>query len=134
VLQEKKLYRAINNIKKRRFAETTSYKKTMTNPTQKTNFSISQVCEEEAKGKSANQLVMSFRFDSNSKKVGVDNRASLCISNDIDDFEGPIQKISSTIKGIGGKVSIDGIGTIIWHIMDDDGQVHTIKIPNSFFI
>ena len=67
-----------------------SYKMAMTNSTKKMNFSISRVLRKKAKKKSANNLVTSFRFDSDSKKISVDNRASLCISNDINDFESPI--------------------------------------------
>ena len=42
------------------------------------------------------------KFDTDSKRVGIDNRCSACISCDIDDFEGPVRKVNRAIKGFGG--------------------------------
>ena len=74
-------------------------------------------------------------FDTDSKAVGVDNRASACISNDIADFIYPLQECNRIIK------SFDGIktrkvmrGTILWRWCDDLGLIHKFIIPNSYYI
>ena len=37
------------------------------------------------------------KFDSDSAKVGIDNRCSACFSHDINDFEGPVTKVKRSI-------------------------------------
>ena len=41
------------------------------------------------------------RFDTDSGRVGIDNRASACISHDISDFVGSLKKVNRAIKGFG---------------------------------
>ena len=75
------------------------------------------------------------KFDTDSKSIGVDNRCSACISNDIDDFIGNVTDSKRTIKGFGG-TNINNImtGTILWKWEDSDGRVHHFKIPNSYYV
>ena len=40
-------------------------------------------------------------FDTNSSKIGVDNRYSAFIYHDINDFHGPVKKVNCSIKGFG---------------------------------
>ena len=38
------------------------------------------------------------------------------------------------VKGIEGGLSIEGHGTFVFNLEDDDGKVHTIKILNSKYV
>ena len=74
-------------------------------------------------------------FDTDSNAVGIDNRASACISCDADDFEGPLQECKRAIKGFGGTKTYNVYqGTLLWSWEDDDGKVHTFRIPQSYYI
>ena len=75
------------------------------------------------------------RFDTDSGRVGIDNRASACISHDISDFVGTLKKVNRAIKGFGGEKTWDVYtGTIVWKWHDNDGQLHRFKIPNSYYV
>ena len=74
-------------------------------------------------------------FDSDTRAVGIDNRASGCISDDSDDFVGPLRECNRAIKGFGGTRTLGvKIGTLKWQWLDDDGMMHTFHIPNSFYV
>jgi hypothetical protein len=67
--------------------------------------------------------------------VGIDNRASACISHQIGDFVGPLTKVNRSIKGFHGeKVMNVYRGTLIWKWHDNEGQLHQLRIPNSYYI
>ena len=73
-------------------------------------------------------------FDTNPCLIGIDNRASACISYQEDDFkQGTLVKTSRVIKGYGGTRS-DPLkrGTLLWDWYDDNGRLHSFEIPNSF--
>ena len=54
-------------------------------------------------------------FDTDSGPVGIDNRASGCMSGNVDDFIGTLQPVSRTIKGFGGsRVYNVSICTLKW--------------------
>ena len=75
------------------------------------------------------------RFDTDSGAVGIDNRASACISHDINDFDGPLRKVNRSIKGFGGeRVWNVMMGTIVWKWCDNQGRQHKFRIPNSYYI
>jgi hypothetical protein len=64
-------------------------------------------------------------FDTDSGKIGVDNRCSGCISHQVDDFIGPIHDSQRSIKGFGGtRTTRVKIGTLRWKWADDEGKVH----------
>ena len=74
-------------------------------------------------------------FDTDSGLIGVDNHASGCISDRIDDFDGPLQDCNHAIKGFGRTRTTNiKIGTIIWKWGDDKGKIHKFRIPNSFYV
>ena len=76
-----------------------------------------------------------LRFDTDSGRVGIDNRASACISHDISDFVGPLKKVHRAIKGFGGEKTWDiYTGTIVWKWYDNDGNLHRFKIPKSYYV
>jgi hypothetical protein len=75
------------------------------------------------------------KFDTDSHKIGIDNRASACISAYIEDFQGPVRKVNRTIKGFGGEHVRDvSMGTIIWKWCDNEGKTHRFTIPNSYYV
>ena len=74
-------------------------------------------------------------FDTDSRPVGIDNRCSACISHDIKDFEGPLTDVNRSIKGFGGVLAFPiKRGTIVWKWCDNQGQMHTFRIPGSYYI
>ena len=74
-------------------------------------------------------------FDSDSYPIKVDNCASKSISPFLDDFIGPVEDVHRVrVKGIGGSVSGIKRGTLKWHIEDDQGKVHTLLLPGSYFV
>ena len=71
------------------------------------------------------------RFDTDSHVIGLDNRCSACISNKLEDFEGPVQKTNRTIKAFAGeKVTNVYTGTIVWSWLDDEGSKTHSAFPN----
>lgn len=45
------------------------------------------------------------------------------------------QGVKRMIKGVGDiQVKIEFEGTILWHILDDDGRPHDIIIPGSCYV
>ena len=75
------------------------------------------------------------KFDTDSKLIRIDNCASKCISPHIGDFVGETRPTSRRVKGIGGTI-VKGIrvGTIKWSIEDDEGKVHNLILPDSYFV
>ena len=76
-----------------------------------------------------------IKFDTDSTKIGIDNRCSGCISHDINDFDGPVHKVNRAIKGFGGERTMNIYqGTIVWRWCDNEGKVHKFRIPNSYYV
>ena len=75
-----------------------------------------------------------MRFDSDSKRILIDNCASYSISHDREDFVAELQPVRRQIKGIGGTLGDVQKGTITWWIEDDNGCPHKITLPGSLYI
>jgi hypothetical protein len=75
--------------------------------------------------------VPSIRFDTDSFVIGVDTFASITLGNHLDQFENLKTHDDTEVEGIKGGSGIKGTGTFKFHIKDDKGGVHLIKIPNS---
>ena len=74
-------------------------------------------------------------FNTDSARIGIDNRCSACISHDINDFDGPVTKVNRSIKGFGGERVMNVYrGTIVWKWQDNDGVPHKFRIPNSYYV
>jgi len=77
----------------------------------------------------------SFIIDSDSKQLGIDNRATAFISGDITDFEGPLHDSPRVVRGFGGtRVRGVQMGVAIVRIEDDDGRVHRIRLRRSYYV
>ena len=72
-----------------------------------------------------------MQLNAESRILGIDNRASRCISTHRGDFIGELQPSMLTIHGYAGRTTNSlHIGTIRWKWMDDIGT-HEFLIPNS---
>jgi hypothetical protein len=79
--------------------------------------------------------VQCTRFDSDSFAVGVDNQASHCMGNDKRLFENlTLARAAQRVGGISKGLSIEGKGTLVLDINDDNGKPHRVKIPNSLYL
>jgi hypothetical protein len=75
------------------------------------------------------------RFDSDSVILHVDNCASRCITNSINDFVAAPQKVIGRVLGMGGdKVAVQVVGTIRWTFDNDDEVFHAFLIPGFLYI
>ena len=77
-----------------------------------------------------------IKLDTDSRNIGVDNRASACISdNPVDFIPGSLKRVKRIIKGFQSTTQHDIYqGTIKWTWEDDDGRPHTFTIPESYYI
>ena len=65
----------------------------------------------------------------------MDNHASSNTSNQNDHFiHGISPMLHQQIKGIIGKVSIQGKGTVKWKIEDGDGRVHKMETKDALYV
>jgi hypothetical protein len=76
-------------------------------------------------------------FGTDSLQIKVDNCASRTMSCSKGDFiPGTMRNVSlKGVRGFGNTITpITHIGTISWKIYDDDGRLHNIEIPNSYYV
>jgi hypothetical protein len=75
-------------------------------------------------------------FNTDSFVIGVDTFASIMLGNHPDQFEDLKMHNDTEVEGIKGGLGLDikGTGTFKFHIKDDKGGVHLIKIPNSKYV
>jgi hypothetical protein len=76
-------------------------------------------------------------FNTNSFVIGMDTFASVMLGNhpnQFDDLKLHGEKDDTEVEGIKGGLDIKSTGTFKFHIEDDKGGVHLIKIPNSKYI
>jgi len=74
------------------------------------------------------------RFNSDSFSIGIDNHASRCMANAPHLFEDlHLINYAGEVNGIGDGLAIKGKGTFKFSIKDDNGTIHTIKIPYSLY-
>ena len=95
-------------------------------------YSMNAVLAQQA---TTRKLPSNFILDSDSKPLGIDNRATAFISGDINDFDGPLHDSDRVVRGFGG-IRVKGVkkGTAILRIEDDDGRVHRIKLRDSYYV
>jgi hypothetical protein len=86
-------------------------------------------------GMQSNCLETMVTFNADSVPVGVDNRCTGCVSNRIEDFEGPMVESNRATKGFGGSRTTGMmIGTLAWKWMDNEGREHKFLIPKSLCV
>lgn len=86
----------------------------------------------------AESATQGVSFDSDSFMIGVDTHATKSLSSNKDHFIGlkstPGLKCQGVSDGVGQGIDIKGIGTLVFRIEDDNGRVHTIKLPGSLYM
>jgi hypothetical protein len=78
-----------------------------------------------------------LRFETDSYPIKVDNCCTQTITGYQKDFvEGTIKSVvGKQVRGFGNKVSvITHQGTVRWDVYDDDGKVHAIIVPNTYYV
>ena len=69
-----------------------------------------------------------------SKPIGIDTCATASISGNREDFIGKLEPVESTkLRGVGGTIPIIGKGTMILHVIDDQGNKQALKIRDSYY-
>ncbi len=75
------------------------------------------------------------RFDADLFEIGIDNHASRCVANAPYLFEDlHLINDAGEVNGNGDGLEIKGKGTFVFSLVEDNGKVHTIKIPNSVYL
>ena len=73
-------------------------------------------------------------FTTGSFPIRVDSHCSYCMTNDINDFEGPMEPIRATVTGLGNRqMKVALRGTAVWSWEDDQGRVTTHRIPGTIY-
>jgi hypothetical protein len=74
-------------------------------------------------------------FDRDSFAVGVDNHASRCMGNDKRIFKNLVLACTAQrVRGISKGLAIEGKGTLVVTINNDNGKPYRIKILNSLYL
>ncbi len=73
-------------------------------------------------------------FNTDSFVIGVDTFASITLGNHPDQFEDLKMHYNTEVEGIQGGLGIKSTGTFKFHLEEDKGGVHLIKIPNSKYV
>jgi hypothetical protein len=73
-------------------------------------------------------------YDTDSFPIMLDNRASKCLTNALEDFIGRPKWTNARIKGISGtKVPATYISMVKWTFEDDYGRCHDLILPGTYF-
>ena len=83
---------------------------------------------------SSEQIAPSGTFDSVAQTLELDDGASACITNDINDFIQPPQRVDKMVKGVTGHAQATHWGTLKWYIEDDNGLVHVMVVTGAYLI
>ena len=73
-------------------------------------------------------------FDTDSHSIMFDDGASASITNHLNDFISTPTHIKHNVKWISGNAQATYRGTEKWQLEDDQGKVHELTIPNSYYI
>ena len=73
-------------------------------------------------------------FDLDSQTLMLDDGASACIMNNINDFTEPPKRVDRKEKGIKGHARATHRGTVKWYIEDDHGLVQVMIITGAYLI
>ena len=80
------------------------------------------------------QSAPSQSFDSDSQMLMLDDGASACITNNINDYTESPKRVDRKVKGIKGHARATHRGTVKWYIEDDHGLVHVMIITGAYLI
>ena len=74
-----------------------------------------------------------MHFDTDSYDILVDNCCSQSITNNLQDYIKPPKLSDMRIKGFNGTTTKTRVGTVRWRIHDDEGRIHCILLPNTYY-
>ena len=74
-----------------------------------------------------------MHFDTDSYDILVDNCCSQSITNNLQDYIKPPKLSDMRIKGFNGNTTKTRVGTVRWRIHDDEGRIHCILLPNTYY-
>lgn len=74
------------------------------------------------------------RYDTESFEIGVDTRATACMTPVKGDMVGKLVRVNTKVDGISGSLTEVWKGTIEWTIEDDYGRRTRVRIPNSYYV
>ena len=68
--------------------------------------------------------------------MGVDGHALYCRENCTDHFKGNLKLVEGDhqVDEIGSGIAIKGFRTFKFRLEDNNGQVHTIRVPNLLYV
>jgi hypothetical protein len=73
-------------------------------------------------------------YDTDSFLIGIDNHASYCMTNSLDDFISEPTLSKKKVRGISGYLTAVKVGTVRWKIEDDNGEEHKLILNNTYYI
>ena len=95
---------------------------------------IPSVCMASNISNPVHDRITKARFDTDSVPVAIDNCASSCMTNDINDFVPGTQKeVSIPVDGLGQRTATIQ-GTVVYQFEDDQGGIHSFSIPNTTYL
>lgn len=100
--------------------------------------SLQTVWQDYKRNHMASHLVLmstsaSTPYDSDSYLIGVDNCATACMTNKMEDFIKPPKKIHQLVCGVKGSTVCQYQGTAKWRWLDDSGFLHKAITPDTFY-
>jgi hypothetical protein len=75
---------------------------------------------------------MEFHMDS--YEILIDNCCSHSLTNSKEDFIEPPVKSKIRVRGCNGHTNSTMVGTEKWRVKDDNGKVHSIILPNTYYL
>ncbi len=73
-------------------------------------------------------------FDTDSIPFAIDPCATATIVNSKDHLLNLRPVKNSFLTGVGGKIPVVAMGTLRWHVEDDSGQIHQLKVEDAFYV
>ena len=73
-------------------------------------------------------------YDTDSHEIGIDNHASYSMTNNLKDYVGKPRRVRVRVKGIAGRLMSGYVGTVRWRLLDDNGALHILDIPNTYYV
>ncbi|KAL7556287.1 hypothetical protein ACA910_016198 [Epithemia clementina (nom. ined.)] len=74
-------------------------------------------------------------MDSDAVELTIDNCCSTSITNSMKDFVSPPKAIKGRVWGLSGApLQATHVGTVLWRIVDDTGQVHNIHLRETYLV
>jgi hypothetical protein len=74
-----------------------------------------------------------MEFDTDSYEILIDSCCSHSLTNSKEDFIEPPVKSKVRVRGCNGHTNSTMVGTVKWRVKDDNGKIHNIILPNTYY-